>query len=34
MKNAKINVKVEYKIDEFFDDGKDQVGISVLIEEA
>ena len=29
MKNAKINVKVEYKIDEFFEDGKDQVGIFI-----
>ena len=29
MKNAKINVKVEYKIDEFFEDGKDQVGIYI-----
>lgn len=29
MKNAQINVKVEYKIDEFFEDGKDQVGIFI-----
>ena len=25
MKNAKINVKVDYKANEFFEDGKDQV---------
>ena len=29
MKNAKINVKVEYKIEQFFEDGKDQVGIYI-----
>lgn len=29
MKNAKINVKVEYKINEFFEDGKDEVRIFV-----
>ena len=29
MKNAKINVKVEYKINEFFEDGKDQVEIFI-----
>ena len=29
MKNAKINVKVEYKINEYFEDGKDQVGIFI-----
>ena len=29
MKNAKINVKVEYKQNEFFEDGKDQVGIFI-----
>ena len=29
MKNAKINVKVEYKINEFFDDGKDKVEIFI-----
>ena len=29
MKNAKINVKVEYKIEQFFEDGKDQVGICI-----
>lgn len=31
MKNAKINVKVEYKIEQFFEDGKDQVGIYIKI---
>lgn len=29
MKNAKINVKVEYKINEFYEDGKDQVEIFI-----
>ena len=29
MKNAKINVKVDYKINEFFEDGKDQVEIFI-----
>ena len=29
MKNAKVNVKVEYKINEFFEDGKDQVEIFI-----
>ena len=29
MKNAKINVKVEYKVNEFYEDGKDQVGIFI-----
>ncbi len=29
MKNAKINVKVEYKLEQFFEDGKDQVGIYI-----
>ena len=29
MKNAKINVKVEYKINEFFEDGKDEVEIFI-----
>ena len=29
MKNAKIHVKVEYKINEYFEDGKDQVGIFI-----
>ena len=29
MKNAKINVKVEYKTNEFFEDGKDQVEIFI-----
>ena len=29
MKNAKINVKVEYKVNEFFEDGKDQVEIYI-----
>ena len=29
MKNAKINVKVEYKVEEFFEDGKDQVEIFI-----
>ena len=29
MKNAKNNVKVEYKIEQFFEDGKDQVGIYI-----
>ena len=29
MKNAKINVKAEYKIEQFFEDGKDQVGIYI-----
>ena len=29
MKNATINVKVEYKIEQFFEDGKDQVGIYI-----
>ena len=29
MKNAKINVKVEYKVNEFYEDGKDQVEIFI-----
>ena len=29
MKNAKINVKVEYKVSEFYEDGKDQVEIFI-----
>ena len=29
MKNAKINVKVDYKVNEFFEDGKDQVEIFI-----
>ena len=29
MKNAKINVKVDYKINEFYEDGKDQVEIFI-----
>ena len=29
MKNAKINIKVEYKINEFFENGKDQVEIFI-----
>ena len=29
MKNAKINVKVQYKIEEFYEDGKDEVGIYI-----
>jgi len=29
MKNAKINVRVDYKINEFFEDGKDQVEIFI-----
>ena len=29
MKNATINIKIEYKIDEFFEDGKDKVGIFI-----
>ena len=29
MKNAKINVKVEYKANEFFENGKDQVAIMI-----
>ena len=29
MKNAKINVKVDYKINEFFENGKDQVEIFI-----
>ena len=29
MKNAKINVKVDYKANEFFEDGKDQVEIFI-----
>ena len=29
MKNAKINVRVEYKTNEFFEDGKDQVAIMI-----
>ena len=29
MKNAKINVKVEYKVNEFFEDGKDKVEIFI-----
>ena len=29
MKNAKINVKVEYRVNEFYEDGKDQVEIFI-----
>ena len=29
MKNAKINVKVDYKVNEFYEDGKDQVEIFI-----
>ena len=29
MKNAKINVKVDYKVNDFFEDGKDQVEIFI-----
>lgn len=29
MKNAKINVKVDYRVNEFFEDGKDQVEIFI-----
>ena len=29
MKNAKINVKVEYKVNEFYEDGKNQVEIFI-----